>query len=427
MHRGYVMRSLAVLLATLLPAQTVRAAAGDVSALEARVAQLEAAMAAQSSTENRARNRLKVNGFLSAGIATTDEPGFDYEGVNNDFSHQAESILGLQLDGEVNDRTRAVVQVTARGDESFALGAEWAYIGYKPVASTEVRVGRQRYPFFMLSEYLEVGYSHPWARPPVELYRASMPSAVDAITVKYAASTGDWSHDLQAYWGASRVASVGADIGIRNSSGLGLQSSVGDWMFSVTASQGEMDVEQPFLDALALAGVVDPATGVIARYAGVGAQYDNGSLFLLAESTFINVDGFFPDTDNAYATLGYRVGKFMPHLTWATNSVTDKHERASLPGIPALCGAGGFCLSDTGPVPFPADSLSRLLDSAQDSLTAGVRYDIAPGLALKLDWTRVLDTHGTFGYFERQDGNLFYGARPSQEVNVYRFVVDAVF
>jgi hypothetical protein len=146
----------------------------------------------------------------------------------------------------------------------------------------------------------------------------------------------------------------------------------------------------------------------------------------MGEATAIRVDGYFTDSTQEYLTLGYRVGKLMPTVTWASSRITDHDERPAL--SPALCaGPGTPCLDAAGTVPLPADTLDRLLESAQDSVTLGARLDFARNAALKLDWTHVLDTHGTFGNFTRNDGNLFYGALPGDDLDAFRVVVDVVF
>lgn len=391
------------------------------AALEARLAQLEAATVAPAP----AAQRLKINGFMSAGFAKVDAKDFSYEGLSHEITHDADSIIGLQIGGTVSADTHAVVQLTARGSESFAVEAEWAYVGVRAGNADEFRFGRQRYPFFTLSEYLEVGYSYPWARPPVEVYQSAMPSSFDGVAWKHTANTGDWAHDVQMYWGSTQFNMAGGAMLLHDSTGLGVQSSAGNWLFSATYSQGEVTLTNPFFDAMAQMGQLVPLNGDIGWFAGLGVQYDNGALLFMAETTQITVDGFFPDSEHAYGTLGYRIGKVMPHVTWATTGMRDADDRPTNPGIPALCGAVGFCVQ--GAIPFPADTFGRLLNTAQDSFTLGVRYDLMPNLAIKADWTRVVDTHNTFGYFGRNDGNTLYGTMPGDDIDIWRVVVDAVF
>lgn len=130
----------------------------QVQALEKRLAELEAAGTAAPAApvdQSGLGGKLKVNGFMSAGFGFADVEDFTYDnGLYDQVSHKADSIVGLQIEGQVNDKTNAVMQLVARGEDDFAVDAEWAYIGYRPTAVDEFRAGRLRASFYMLSEFL---------------------------------------------------------------------------------------------------------------------------------------------------------------------------------------------------------------------------------------------------------------------------------
>ncbi|MFZ5756335.1 MAG: hypothetical protein ACOY3X_05495 [Pseudomonadota bacterium] len=409
----------------------------QMSALEARIAQLEAEGSGGASADAGGFGKVKVNGFMSAGFGRAELDDFSYDnGLDEEWSHKADAVVGLQLDAQVNDRTSAVVQLVGRGPENFDVSAEWAYIGYRPTAQDEVRAGRLRSTFFMMSEYLEVGYAYPWARPPAEVYRSGLPSSFEGLYWRHSFSGGDWTHESQLTWGSTKSPS-GSTTPIRadSAAGIGLNSSSGNWQLSAKYSQADLTGSNSLLDALVLFGMAEPLEDSRIRYAALGAQYDNGSLLVMAEATRVDIDGTFADTAQAYLTVGYHLGKFLPHVTFASSGVSDKDERPINPGIPALCAGFGVCLPDGAmngtldgnPDPFPADTLQRLLESEQDSVTLGLRYDFLPNAAIKADWTHVLDTYDSFGLFARDDGNVFYGAGPGDGIDIFRVVVDVVF
>jgi len=124
---------------------------------------------------NKYLERMKINGFLSAGVSTSDEdnPLTSAGSLRDTENHSNNAIVGLQFDFTINDKTNAVLQLTANGighkgdnDRPGNVSAEWAYLGYNLSDSVTVRAGRLRLPFYMTSEYLEVGYAYPWASPP---------------------------------------------------------------------------------------------------------------------------------------------------------------------------------------------------------------------------------------------------------------------
>lgn len=398
---------------------------------EARVAQLESDGAAPASEAGGGLGKFKVNGFVSAGFGLADIEDFSYDdGLDDRMSHTADSVVGLQVEGKVNDQVNAVLQLVARGSEDFAVDAEWAYIGYRPTDVDELRIGRLRSSYFMLSEYLEVGYAYPWARPPAEVYQAVFPSSFEGLSWLHSIDAGDWQHDLKLNWGSLvSEAQEGSVVNTEDTVTLALASSHGSWQFGVQATSAKTTITNPLFDALVLVSLAEPIERDPVTYVSLGGQYDNGKLLVMVEGTQTETDSdVMPDSRAAYATVGYRFGKVMPHITYAGTQHTDDIDR-DLPALPFFCaGPGTLCLDPAGTIPFPADTLPRLVDKEQESVTLGVRYDFLPNAALKVDWTRVLDTHDTFGLFQHELSNLLPTVSlPDEEVDIFRVVVDVTF
>ena len=132
----------------------------------------------------------------------------------------------------------------------------------------------------------------------------------------------------------------------------------------------------------------------------------------------------FGDTEAYYATLGYRFGKWLPHLTFA--SVTGE---ASTVGLPAdgvaevLTGpAAGFQLNY--PVPI------------QTSITAGLRYEVNDSAALKIEYMVVdVETDQQTLSDANEPGNFNYGlfntnfdqAGPQNQVGIMSVALDVIF
>lgn len=442
----------------------------QLQALEARIAQLEAGeKEVAAPAADAADGKFKFNGFMSAGFGRADIDDFSYVGLDEDVSHTADSIVGLQVEGKVNDEMNAVLQLVARGDENFEASAEWAYIGWRPTEADEFRAGRLRTSFYMMSEYLEVGYAYPWITPPTEVYSPSFPSSYDGLAWTHKFNFGDWEHDFRVNWGSTAAADDSSiPVDVRNAWGVGLGSSVGDWQFGLNVSGAKLNASNDLFDALVRLGAIDPIEDADILYQAVGLQYDNGKLLALVEGTVVETDGVVADTESVYATLGYRFGKVMPHVTYATTRSTDDEERpdvayleaqddlfGNFDGLPDLCRLNdpnpdaSLCLAripynpatvpplvamvmpantETMGIAFPADTLSRLMESDQTSVTLGVRYDFLANAAVKFDWTRVLDTHGTFGQFTYAQSNLSPTAvLADDEVDIFRVAVDVVF
>ncbi len=436
-------RYLMLLSAITLPAVTFAEVSEDhLQALEARIAQLEAGStdAARPTVKGAG---IKINGFMSAGVTWLDDDTLAYDGgvVSSNVDWRSSSRVGLQFDMPVNERVSALVQLLALGADDFDPYLPLAYISYRPTAQDEFRVGRQRTPFFMFSEYLDVGYAYPWARPPVETYSAALPINIEGASWSHRFSTDTWAHDFQFIFGDTKVAIPGLDGHLDDLAGVNLMSTHDNltlragYLWTTRASG-----TAPALQPLGAAPMVD----VDASFAGLGAQYDNGSLLMIAEFTSLRVDGFFPDSDGSFLTLGWRFGKLLPTLTVAETKVVDSSDRTN-PMLPLACDmtSGTNCLGPnpdpaTQPfapyIPFPANTLNQFLDAEQQSVTLGLRYDYLPNASAKFDVSAVTDTGDGWGAATPLDANgngsnvdeqLF--GKPDTPIIVYRLVFDVVF
>jgi len=101
----------------------------------------------------------------------------------------------------------------------------------------------------------------------------------------------------------------------------------------------------------ALFAVIPNGSGE-ADFYSLGFRYDGDRAFVMTELARRGVDGVpFPDTDAAFVTVGYRMDKFTPHLTYSTIETED----------------------------------SILVNQSQSSIIMGVRYDVQPWAALKFE------------------------------------------
>ena len=441
--RKQPLRYLLLLSAIAVPAVTFAEVSEDqVQALEARIAQLEAGN--ESGPVSTAKDtQIKINGFMSAGLTYLDDETVTYDAgtVSSDVNWRNSSRIGLQFDMPVNEKTSALVQLLALGADDFQPYLPLAYISYRPTSQDELRVGRVRTPFFMLSEYLDVGYAYPWARPPVETYSAVLPINMEGFSWNHKFVTDSWVHDFQFIFGDANVDIPGLSGHLDDMNGINVMSTHGDWLLRAGYLQTTRASSTPGGQLLALEPFgVTPMNDPDASFGGLGVQYDNGSLLVSAEYTTLKVEGWFPNNDSDSLTVGYRFGKLMPSLTFAESRVTDKSVRTNSM-LPLLCdqSTGAMCL---GPnpylpgtyIPYPADLLNKVLDSEQQSVTLGLRYDYLPNASVKFDVSAVIDTGETWGALTPLDTNGFAGSfdeqlfgKPDTPVMAYRLVFDVVF
>ena len=109
--------------------------------------------------------------------------------VNEDGTFKINSILGGQLDVQLNDEFSATVQYVVapeqRRDESVEVDNRWAFIKYKPNDNWHFKLGRQRLNFYLDSENLDVGHTYVPANLNPEVYYNAGVLATDGFSANY--------------------------------------------------------------------------------------------------------------------------------------------------------------------------------------------------------------------------------------------------
>ncbi len=92
------------------------------------------------------------NGFLTAGFSQSDNE-VSFMGVDDELNFSDLSLIGIQTTFKPSDGPfQFVAQLLARGNRSWKVNAEWAYIGARLTDNFEFQVGKVRAPMFMISE-----------------------------------------------------------------------------------------------------------------------------------------------------------------------------------------------------------------------------------------------------------------------------------
>ena len=333
-------------------------------------------------------SELNINGFLSVGASVLDNDDITIDDFDGNGGFKNDTILGLQISKQVNDKTTVTGQLVSRGSEDYSTEAAWAYASYAATDDLDIRLGRIRVPFFYYSDFLEVGYAYDWVRPPSEVYSVPF-SSIDGTDLNYRFSLGDWDNSAQVYYG--RFNEEGSGVDLKNFAGLVLTTATGD--LTLRASYHRLDFESdgtgsfgslnatattavdtllrgafnPTNDA-ALNAQIDQAvddfnlTGQELGFYGFAAGYDNGDISAIAEYTQSFSDSlFFPDVTTSLVKVGKRFNQFVGHLTYSTT----ENELAS--------GLDGSLQEALG------------LEDKQSSIIAGLRYDYDTSTALKFE------------------------------------------
>jgi hypothetical protein len=417
--------------------------------------------AAQAQAENIP---VTLNGFASAGFISGDLDHDFYSGtdvISKSSTFGADNTLGLQINASMNEQITLTGQLLAKGTiDSYGLESHWAFIDYHPSNHLSLRVGRLVLPIMMSSEYIDVGYAYPWIRPPMEVYSGIPMTSYSGVDMLYTLEFDSFNLVLQPYIGS-----------VPPSDGIGYQIDVESGVgFNTTLQFDAGSVRAHTMKVKNIAGTGDSFTfNMDANIVAMGAdlEYNNVvflSEYMLKKFEFTGIPGYSEVEGNAwYVTLGYRMGKFLPHITYATADM-DTNQAPALQVMmadllaqnPALA---AYLQSDPAMMQAfmsdPATALQSLdtsnpavqqliasidpnalamLASApdlanmllppaplfykQDSVAIGVRYDILPKTALKLEYQEIKPKEESWGLFTSD---------PGDKVRLASFVIDVTF
>lgn len=407
-----------VLSGLALVATSVPALAEELT-LEQRLAAAEERLASLETRKSEAP-KVAINGFITfameKGSKVEDAAGDDLaymDDVESDaWNLNRLTRAGLQFNSKISDKAEAVVQVLGRAQEDFNVDVQWAYIGYDLTPDLTARAGRFVLPYYMHSQYTQVGYAYPWIQLPAEQYSVVPLDTMEGIDLTWQVATGAVAHSINLFWGGMDIDDVsGATFNVKNQHGINVRSNWNNWTswfsFSNNKITSDLSGINPLLAAL-------NQNNHYSSYTGVGLQYDNGTLFLMGEASEIDLSApgnAFPELTSGYVTLGYRTGKLTPHLTWGT---IDHSSDSQLDPLDPL---------------FPIASV-LFADAAQrqKSWTLGARYDLTPGVALKAEASWMYDfSDEDFRTQGLYSGPPLSGSPEHGEPWVYRLAVESVF
>ncbi|PNH91812.1 hypothetical protein [Vibrio diazotrophicus] len=337
---------------------------------------------------------LRISGFGSVGFGQADND-VGYAGYEDQVGFKYDTLLGLQFDFQVNDRASVTTQIVANGRYNFEPAIEVAYLSYDIDFAT-IRGGKIRTPFFIYSDYLDVGYAYPMLRPSQEIYEHLIISSFTGVDLLLPIDIGDSTLQLQPYLGVSQLEDrdIGFDETVDLNEVLGLAGNwfIGDWTLHASYVQAELepmnaDPKNPY-DLVRLLQLDKQQAAI---FHSLGIQYNDGDWLLNVEAMTMELEGAFYDVEAASALVGYQFGQVTPYLASAFVETTDDENRLHLP-----------------------PSKQRF---ERTSYSLGLRWDFASNIAMKLD-----TTYADFG-----DTNGNFSGTTYHDTFVYSASVDFVF
>ncbi|MFV2059088.1 MAG: hypothetical protein ACC653_00310 [Gammaproteobacteria bacterium] len=350
---------------------------------------------------------LEVTGYSTLlGTYTDADPNNIYE--HNyadkyvDFTHQ--SRAGVQFNSKINEDFEFSLTLLMEGSDNYTARADWFYATYAASEDTHFRFGRLKVPFYMVSNYIDIGYAYPWVTPPPEVYSTNLIGSVDGIELVYDTTTDsgtNWLFEL--YFGSSKNDDILSPAVIDDATNPTAGFKKGDKIlfdshnmigFEALVSRGGFTFRTGYYQALVDATEF-AISGEITSVASVGVIVDWHHFVLYSEivtrDSSDKVDVLFADQTASYVTFGYRFGHILPYITSA------KIDGGNQQSIHAL---------------------------RQSSIGGGIRYEVSDSTAVKME---ILNVKATSKAGDIGDYGLFNDPMLGQSANIYAMSLDILF
>jgi hypothetical protein len=394
--------------------------------------------------QDAASSPVTFSAYGTLGVIRSSNDNADYlvdayqsngAGRTREWSAAADTRLGVQMTAALTPRISALVQVLSQQnfESSYRPVVEWANLKYLVTPDFSIRAGRVVLPVFMATDTRRVGYANAWVRPPAELYSLVPVTTNDGVDASYRLELGATSHTLQATFGRSDSDfpdSAGFEAGTAKVRDLLALVDTIEWGFAtLRLSYGRakltIEAQEPFFAAFRQFG--PEGVAISDRYSvkdravdfvGVGAAYDPGEWFAMAEWARFDTNSIVGTKSAWYVSGGYRIGKVMPYLTYARIKADSN---TSDPGL---------TLAALPPQVQPtAAFLNGVLNEQlnllpqQRTLSVGLRWDFARNAAFKMQYDHVDLDANSRGMF----GNVTPDFRPGGKVGLFSLALDFVY
>ncbi|MGR8929071.1 MAG: hypothetical protein ACU836_00420 [Gammaproteobacteria bacterium] len=361
---------------------------------------------------------VSISAFGTLGGAWLSNSHVDYglniqpvgPGKTHDFDLGLDSRLGAQLNISLTPSTLITAQAVVERlpNNEFGPRLTQANIRQEITDDFAVRIGRMQSPVFLASEYRLANFSNPWVRTPHVVYGIYPLTHIDSADLSYRMETGVGTFSLNAGYGwltypiplASQNSDT-ADLNIDDVIYANLKLDNGPWRVKLSWLHGHVTSHTEEIDKLiAFYQQFDPAAAQALRpdYLGVGIytagiSYESESWLLMTEWGIGLMDHatIIGTAHGGYLTVGYRFGRWMPHITLGYHAITDRRVHS--------------------PIPFIDLSLASLHQAQRSNyrtLAAGLNYTVTDSVILRGQVDLIDPTKNSHGPYIGADQNYSF-------------------
>jgi len=342
------------------------------------------------------------NGFASIVGGVTTSSNEQLYGYDDSFDFAQGSLFALQATSDLDNGLGVTAQIVSRGSEDWDTSFEWAYISYDATDNLRLLAGRQRAPFYMYSDFLDVSYAYTWISPPTGVYDLIF-DTFDGLGAIYSTNFGEFDGTFQFLYGRNNdeLNAFGEQVDADFKDLLGGSLTVTrDWLtLRAGYFQAEMNVPHSGINALAggwqQLGFTDIANDVyVVEDSGVfveaGFQIDYNNLIIVGEYTQLSLDNTpLADQESYYIMGGWRFDDVLIHMTYGGDNDTKNDITASVNYFPNP-GSDPF-QNGVNALKSGTQGLVNQQIGKQNYIILGVRWDFHDSTALKFEYTNYTD------------------------------------
>ncbi len=326
---------------------------------------------------------INMSGFASAHatqlLGGSSSPEY-YSKTTDYFSF---SKFGLNISSNINSKFSIQSQVLVSGRRTLAgsdqpqwdMHANWLFLAYRPTDNFRFRIGRQLFPAWMVSEYIDVGYMYPWTETPHAVYELAPFKSLNGLAADYSFQLNETQKLTVTVFGGQESVKIPIAQGGNESNNYG--SVIGSEV-ALTGNGHKLRAMGSYYNVGSTTtdpdGTLQPTVKNNAvRTLTTGYRYDANKIMVYAEYGLREGGNGDKVTDpkgelvtfNRYAragyvTAGYWMGNVLPHVTasqtyWHTGSVRGTQDLYSL-GVNVKLDEGimfktnvGYSISKQGP------------------------------------------------------------------------------
>ncbi|MBT8439515.1 MAG: hypothetical protein KJO91_07285 [Gammaproteobacteria bacterium] len=356
------------------------------------------------------------SGFGTIGVSCFSNDDADFRrddvpkgpGRTHRCSGELDSKLGIQGDWQLTDELAGSLQATAihNTDDNFEPQLTMANLRWEFTDDWKLRVGRMQNPNFLYSEYRNVTYAQPWARPPGEVYNMLPTFLHDGIELLHTSQVKGWK--LEYHMGLAQSdfnfplsnTAQSLDVTIQTSY-LNITAEKGPWLLKAGVAPSRADASSPMVEML-LAGLRGSGEFTLANDIEIkdkpytlysaGFSYDDGIWIFGGELLTRPTEGFVQQPTTGYLMAGKRFGPWMPYASVARLTGRQDDARNTLPAAhPMFAQVEGL--------------LSSTHDLDRTTLSVGFSRELTDQFILKVQADFIKPDQNSFGDYINHSAN----------------------